>query len=274
MKLAVIIRLLFGVIVVTLNFNTASLAQKTLFLKPSLGIQFPYVFIKDSGSAESSFKVNPLGFTFSYDLGLSFQLDVTSKNSFVLGWNNTGFANYSYRFGAPQLGVVTKSSSVSTLNVFPIGFMREIGVAKWFRLTRSQKTNQFKELKLDEIPHYLILFKIKSLLGLSYYRLQKQSGDNSTSSPSFGDAIVSNQIESRNNLALFGGFTFQFFNYDKDLLQLTLLYSQGLFNQVTTTIDYRLDTQTYDYHVVLGSRGSYFTIQLAYPIKIWRSKGF
>src|SRR5262249_53366896 len=70
--------------------------------------------------------------------------------------------------------------------------------------------------------------------------------------------------------SIFGGVCLQFFNYQHDRIQLSFTYSHGLQQVQQTNVEYTLNTGTY--HAVIGSRGTFFSIQLGYPIKLWTQR--
>jgi len=234
-------------------------------------MQFPQSHIVDRGTAESSFSV--YRFFSGADGGLSLQFDLNQKNSITLGFHVNSIG-YAYKFGTVATGVIEKSGTQRTLYVFQGGYMKHVGTAKWFKLKR--KVEILNPLKVqNEAPEgllYLILFRVNAIGGMSYYYRAHQTQDNTRHISFSGNAYEENQVLHRSNVAVYAGFTLQFFNYEKKTAQFTFLYSLGLIRQETDTIDYRLESPDYNHQVVLGSRGSYFTMQLAYPIRLWKQK--
>lgn len=243
------------------------MGQKVLYLKPSLGMQFPFSYVQDKSTKEITFRGNT--FDFGLDGGLTFQFDLDKKNSLIFGWNSAGLG-YSFRFGAPKYGFERRSSTTSTLQIFPLGYQRHVTTVKWFKLKR--RVEIFENLKGVKPPTddilYLVLFRLRFLGGLSYYYLQPMTDDNTKSIRCLGDCIIESQVLQRSNVAIFGGVNLQFFIYDKNSFQLSFIYSYGLLDQVIAKIDYRVESPSFDHRVILSSRGTYFTMQITYPLKL------
>lgn len=70
--------------------------------------------------------------------------------------------------------------------------------------------------------------------------------------------------------SVFAGLTFQFFNFQKNHIQLSILYSQGINRKMTVEVDYHINNQ--NYYAEIGSRSSFIGVQLAYPFKLYSSK--
>jgi hypothetical protein len=241
-------------ILLLLEFLTLSaFGQKELSLRPSIGLQFPF---NAAVSSAETFKVN--NYNFGLDAGFFIQYDWNEKNSMIFGWNSTGLG-YGFRFGSPSLGFARRTNITKTLNVFPLGYQKYVATAKMFRLKTP------KEL-------YAILFRFRFISGLSYYYSPPMTGDNSTYEACLGDCIIQDIVIRRSGGALFAGLNLQFFNYERDSFQFTLLYSQGLFKQSLANISYRLIGSSFSESASIISRGSYLALQISYPIKLWKQK--
>ena len=117
--------------------------------------------------------------------------------------------------------------------------------------------------KNDDIL-YLVLFKLRLLSGISYNYHVPSSEENELTG--FPDGTFLYSVVNRSSISAFAGINLQFFNYQKNHFQLSIIYSQGLNRVVTADVDYQLLSG--DYKAKLGSRGSYLSLQLGYPIRI------
>lgn len=228
--------------------------QRELQLKPSIGLQFP--FNSKATNSGETFKVN--NYNFGLDAGLIIEYKWTDKDALITGWNSTGLG-YGFRFGSPSIGFTRRTNITKTLNVFPIAYQRHLTTVKMFKLKTP------KEL-------YAILFRIRLLSGLSYYYSPPMTDDNTTYTACLGDCMIQDIVVRRRNAAIIAGLNLQFFNYERNSFQFTLLYSKGLFEQTKANINYRLTNSSLDETATIVSRGSYLSLQISYPIKLWKQK--
>lgn len=245
---------------VLLLFSFAVKGQQGLYIKPSIGLQVPISHILDKSLADDSFVIyNKI---FEPDFGLSLQYSWNNKNSISFGYHSNSLST-GFKFGTEEGGTVTKTITSRSLRVFPICYERYISTARLFQIKKAKETN-------SENDNYLFLFQFNLFGGLSYYYLPASTGDNQVQIRSFGDSIIENTILTYSNMGIFIGISLQFFNYKRNTINTSLLFSQGVFRQLTETIDYRYESPNFDYQAVVGSRGTYFVIQLGYPIPIWK----
>lgn len=254
LRMAINSTILFMLIMGLLN-PMISLSQKRVYLKPSLGMQFPFSYKVKGG--DESFHVNNLNF--GLDAGLLFQYDWNAKNSLVVGINSAGMG-YSFRYGTVSNGFKTRNSVTSNLLVLPFGYQKYLTTVNMFRLKTPEEL-------------YAVLFRLRLISGLSYYYLQPMTDDNSSYLACNGNCEVQDNIIQRRGGSVFVGLNLQFFNFERDSFQFTMIYSQGFSNQLTSKVNYRLSNSgLFNETATIISRGSYLSLQISYPIKLWKQK--
>ena len=237
--------------------------QRQLFITPSLGMAFPLSHTIIPANGDKGYRANTFDFGVSLDLSLQYQLN--QHWIIFAGWRAGSDTGISFLYGDIntdyQKGRYSTSSYTSRL---PVGVQRHLTTQKWFKLTRRGTT--FKNIAGDknEDMLYLVLFRLRMLAGFSYNYTVPMTDDNQLSSFSSG-TLTYNVIE-RNTVSASLGFTLQFFDYEKNHIQLTILYSQGLSQVLRSTVNYELLSGNHE--ATIGSRGSYLSIQLGYPIKL------
>ncbi|HRG80333.1 MAG TPA: hypothetical protein PL167_12005, partial [Cyclobacteriaceae bacterium] len=146
-------------------------------------------------------------------------------------------------------------------------YMRYLSTQKWFKLKRrSAILENISGVKNEDVL-YLVLFRLRLLAGVSYNYVVYATDDNQLEGFSSGTYLYT--VNNRNSFSAFLGLNLQFFNYHKNHFQLTVLYSQGLSQVLTVDVDYQLSSGNYE--ATIGSRGSYISLQVGYPIKLYDS---
>jgi len=244
-------------------FAHAGFGQRQLFITPSLGMNFPLSYTISPAAGDGGYRANTFDFGASFDLSLQYQLN--PKWILFGGVKASENVGFSFKYGDRQQdNFYGKLSVASYTPGIPAGFMRHLSTQKWFRIKRRTAIlERISENKNDEVL-YLVLFKIRLLAGVSYNYKMPSTGENELRSFSSGTYLYT--VNNRDYFSPFLGLNFQFFNYHKNHLQFTILYSQGLKQVIEADVDYQLLSG--DYEATLGSRGSYISIQLGYPIKL------
>ena len=240
--------------------------QRQLFITPSLGMNFPLSYTINQAIGDAGYRANTFDFGASFDLSLQYQLN--PKWILFGGVKASENVGFSFKYGDRQQDSFYGKLSVANYTPsIPIGFMRHLGTYKWVKLRRRSAIIENISGKKNEDVLYLILFRLRFLGGVSYSYVVPATYDNQLDSFSSGTFLKT--VNNRNFFSPFLGLNLQFFNYHKDHFQLTLLYSQGLKQVIEANVNYQLLSG--DYEATLGSRGSYISLQLGYPIKIYDS---
>ena len=201
------------------------------------------------------------------EFGLNLQLDLNEDWSVFTGWNNGG-VGYSYSARDLKGRRQYRHASFATTQRFPVGFQKQLKTVKWFKSNRRQAIFRNIEKKNDELL-YLLLFRIRLMGGaqLEYKNRSTNEGVPKTHQANSGAFTTLYDVDHRWGASAFLGLNLQFFNYSKDYFQLTFFYSQGIDRKFDIDLDYtRVNGE--EYYAKIGTRGSYFGIQLGYPIKL------
>lgn len=238
-------------------------AQRQLFIAPSLGMAFPLSYTISPPAGDIGYGPNTFDFGASLDLSLQYQ--VNQQWIIFAGLRTSNDTGFSIRYGDPDKDFLKGGLSTATHTTrFPIGFQKHVSTHKWFKLKRrSAILENISGVKNEDVL-YLVLFKLRLLAGVSYNYVVPATNDNQLESFSSGTFLYT--VNTRNSLSAFLGLNLQFFNYHKNHFQLTILYSQGLSQVLTSTVNYQLESGNYE--AIIGSRGSYISLQLGYPIRI------
>jgi len=237
--------------------------QRQLFITPSLGMAFPLSYTIIPAHGDKGYRANTFDFGASLDLSLQYQIN---QHWIIFGGlrvsDDSGFG---FLYGDTKRDLV-KGRLTSSTNAFrfPFGIEKNVLTKKWGKIDKRTEILKNISGSKNEDVLYLILFRLRILTGLSYNYTPPATYDNALRSFSYGS--YTKNILDRNSFSVFIGFRLQFFNYEKDHLQLTALYSRGITQVAKIDVDYQLPTG--DYSAILGSRGSYFSLQLGYPIKL------
>lgn len=262
-ELRMVFRSCFFLIIV---FAHTGFGQRQLFITPSLGMNFPLSYTVIPAAGDGGYRANVFDFGASFDLSLQYQLN--PKWILFGGVKASQNAGFSFKYGVPSRDYSKgRFSTTSYTPSIPVGFIRHLSTQKWLKLKRRSAILERISGNKDEDVLYLILFKMRLLAGVSYNYVVPATYDNQVRSFSYGRYLYT--VKDRNYFSPFLGLNFQFFNYHKKHFQLTLLYSQGLKQVIEAGVDYQLLSGNYE--ATLGSRGSYLSLQLGYPIKVYGS---
>jgi hypothetical protein len=256
----------FRICTLLIVFVHYSYGQKQLFITPSLGMAFPLSYTISPPDGDNGYGPNTFDFGASLDLSLQYQ--VNQQWIIFAGWRTSNDTGFGIRYGDIDKDFEKGKLSVASNTIrFPIGFQKHISTHKWFEVKR--RADILKNISGDKNEDilYLVLFKLRVLAGVSYNYVVPATNDNQLESFSSGTFLYT--VNNRNSYSAFVGFNLQFFNYHKNHFQLTFLYSQGLSQVLTVDVDYQLASGNYE--ATLGSRGSYISLQLGYPIKLYDS---
>lgn len=237
--------------------------QRQLFITPSLGMAFPLAYTISPADGDKGYRANTFDFGASLDISLQYQVN---QNWIIFGgWRAGSDTGFGFLWGDAKRDFVKgRLTSSSTSFRFPIGIEKTIATKKWGKINRRTEILKNISGSKNEDVLYLILFRLRILSGFSYSYTPPATYDNELQSFSYG-TYTYNVID-RTSFSVFVGFRLQFFNYEKDHLQLTALYSRGLSQVTKTDVDYQLPSGNYS--ATLGSRGSYFSLQAGYPIRL------
>lgn len=260
MKSVTIIHLLF---LLTLLFVQELSAQKALYIKPHIGIQSSINHVIQKEYADPDFRIYTLHV--NPDMGIQLQYE-HEKWSYYAGIS-ANVINMDIGTGSSR---TVRSSGVDIIR-FPIGIQKNIKTIGLIELNKRPRIfPRRKKVEKYELL-YVFLFDLKVDAGISLdylpFSLRRE--------PVFFRPNVHIQMLEGNNklgYSIYGGLTFQFFNYTRKHFQLSFLYSQGINRKFKAEVDYTINNN--DYSAIIGSRSSFFGVQLAYPFKLisFRSK--
>lgn len=226
-------------------------SQANIRLAPGFGWQTLHTYVKENMNADSRFRPDNVSTTPSYSLSL--QIDIKSNWMIFAGWSACRpILSYKYGYTAKNRGNFFALPS----NNYPLGVQKTIGIHRWFKVNEKYNLlNLVRKTKTTTLDNrYLLLFRSRIISGISHHRVRSIQGNLSTTD--------------QTNMAVFLGLGLQFFSSGKDRLQLNILYSQGLKEIAQVDVDYFLDGKNYSGK--LGSKASFFTVQIAYPMQLFQ----
>ena len=242
-------------------------AQAVLSLRPHFGAQIPLCYLIDRAGSPSVFRYN--NFDLHAHYGLMLHLRINDQWSMATGYSRGG-AGWSYGF--KSLPTTHQRRTIGAdVNRFLLASYRDLKVVRWGRFYR--RAEQVSELTYDSDDiFYLLLFRLQAFAAVSYDYLVPASDDNATTFVQSGAVhhYMNETIATRHGASLWLGVALQFRHQNKDRLQLHFYYSQGLRKLVDVDIDYEWQGQAY--RPRLGTRGSGFGLNAAYPIRLVRFK--
>lgn len=240
----------------------ASYGQRQLSLTPALGIAWPFSYAIER-------PVGDIGYHQYSNLGISF--NVNTEYQFNQNWTLFGGWHFGYNtafhlgYGDPKRDFKRgRLGNSATTHRLQLGGLKYLSTQKWFKLKHREMMLRRTTVRPKDDLLYLMLFRLRALSGLSYNYIVPSTYENVLRGFTSGTSIFT--IENRSSLSMFFGLNLQFFNYDKNHFQLSFIYSQGLTQVLNADIDYQLPSGNYE--TKIGSRGSFFLIQLGYPIKL------
>ena len=221
------------------------LAQTEIRLAPGFGVQTVQSYVKEDFYADERFRAYNFSTTPTYNL--SIQLE---RNNSLLVFTSLSSAKsaISYKYGDTGENTYTDGSCTS----LSLGVQKKISTHKWFKMPPKKKLNNIFDFQANKNSnHYLLLFKLKFISGISHDWVANFPGT---------------QIFRNTSTSLFLGFGLQFFDQDKDKLQLNFIYSQGLKEISEQEVEYIYNGK--HYFGKIGSKGSYFAVQVSYPLRL------
>ncbi len=217
-------------------------AQKALFIKPHVGIQTSINHIIQKDLADPEFNIYKLHV--NPEFGVQFYYDLNENWSYYGGFS---FNRIKIDIGTGSFG--NFKSIRRGLVRFPFGIQKKI---KTFGL-------------LEQSAKPLVVLNLKLNAGISFdYFPNNVSSDSILYNRNMKVKII--DTNTNPGFSVFAGATFQFFNFQKNHVQLSFLYSQGINRKLRAEIDYNINNQAY--YAEIGTRSSFFAIQIAYPFKI------
>ncbi len=243
---------ILSTIVVFLCFASGPVfSQTNLRLTPGFGLQSLQWYVKENKNADSRFKA--YNFHTTPTFAVSLQLDIKHDWMIFAGWY-TYRSKVSFKYGnGSTIGYLTMPPPA---NIFPLGLQKTIGTHRLFKVNRQIEILKgiFGIQSILNNDRYLLVFRSRLISGVSYDLINSTPGNLSTTN--------------QTNISLFFGLGLQFFNADKDRLQLNFIYSQGSKEISDFDVDYYLNSKIYSGK--LGSKGSFFAVQLAYPLQMFK----
>jgi hypothetical protein len=220
-------------------------AQANFKLTPLVGLQALQCYVLENANADSGFRPNNLATTPSF--GLQTQLDIKKNWMFFAGWSTCKFV-ISYKYNATARNRwVQNSPPFSSVS---LGFHKRIAVHQWLRVRGRDRSFEGTKTNGNE-NLFLLQFRSRIISGVSH---------------NWAYSIPGNTAAGIRNASIFLGLGLQFFNYNKDMLQLNVCYSQGLKEISQAHVEYSFNGKNYS--GVLGSKGSFLIAQIAYPIQL------
>jgi hypothetical protein len=217
------------------------IAQNKLSITPGIGWQALQCRVVRDTTTDEGFKPFNAFPTFAFNLSVQFDLQ---QDWLFFAALNVNRSTISYKFKGGGL-------SHQQLLTYP-SLNLQTGVHKTLKTHHWLKVNPrnrfvWKVMKEDSlVGNYLLLFRSKLIGGYSLDMINDRPGANS------------NTI----GFTAFIGIGLQFFNEERDGLQINFIYAQGLTTPTVLEVNYNT------YSGKLACRGSYFTIQIAYPLMI------
>jgi hypothetical protein len=211
----------------------------------------------DKGYAANRFVLYP-----SFNLNLKYQHN--ANWAFFAGWLASDNSAIHMNYGTSETDFTEGKLSMAAYTPrLQLGAQRYLTTCTWFKIKRREGIMKQNNLSNNHIL-YAVLFRLRALAGASYDYIMPFTDEGELEFFSSGSYRLN--VVDRSSYSIFVGLNLQFFNFKKDHFQLSVLYSKGLSQVLQAEVDYSLLSG--DYHATIGSRGSYFLIQLGYPIKL------
>jgi hypothetical protein len=218
-------------------------AQTILRLVPGIGVQSLQCYVTENINADPNFKTTQHA-TASLSLGV--QADIKRNWTISTGCSVYKFV-VSYKHGESS-GNRKWNSIPPASNLF-LDVHKRISTHRWIRIKDPQILSLMSKRSTAD-DRYLFVFRSKFITGVSHNWISSIPGNLSTVGT---------------NASLYVGVGLQFFNSNQDGLQLSLIYSKGLKEIALVDIYYRAGGTEYSGQI--GSKGSFITIQAAYPLQ-------
>lgn len=241
--------------------------QKQISIVPSVGVMVPFCYAIDDSNADEKFRANTYPVNPSFSITVCYPINDSWK--IYTGWRAASDAGTSLAYGDPKKDFRRgRFGTHSYSNRFSLGSDYNLSTVKAFKIKRRVKILESVKETYNKDMLYALLFRFNVIGGASYNRVVRGTGDGELDYFSSGNYIhkVTNDV----NFSGFIGFSFQFFNYEKEHFLLRVYYSQGFGQIVRNDVQYSLLSGNYS--ASLGSRGSFIAAELGYPIRIKLNK--
>lgn len=253
---------LLSIALFLIGLQICAYGQSYLSIEPAIGFSLPCSYEKFAPVNDSGFKANASFKVPSFSIRLV--LNTNIKWDYFIGWHVADDTGFGIRYGDKVAhGFEGKLSVGSHTSRGIIGFRRHLLECRLFNLgRRSTRPHDDNDLL------YLILFKLRLTGGMSYNYIVRSHDENNIQFFSYGEFTA--DVVNRNNGSVFVGANFQFFNYKKKGLQISIIYNKAFKEALNAHIKYTLAGN--DYYANVASRGSYLALELAYPITLIKFK--
>ena len=240
-------------------------SQVNYFVIPKLGIANP--LSSSFQSDDEFFKINALNISPTTGLSLGF---ITSKGLCFNGGIHVGHTSgIVFKYGNVKRDL-TEARSVTEINTIQLNIQIQKSLIRgnWFKSKKREKLSDIKQVNIQNEFFHLLNFNLKALGGFSYNHLVKHSEEDEVRKIFYG--TMKYTVANRNSFSLLTGFVCEFNSYNKRNFQLTVWYSQGLSTALRANVKYKLLNA--DYSANVTSRGSFFCVELGYPIYFYKKE--
>lgn len=255
------------------------LSAQSLLLEPHYNFLFPASRLTNNDEGYHTFTGRTLN-RISGDLGLfvSYKSKKRWKVSTGITRHSIGIGyKVSYRKPGAYIEGIDLDYSVSgILHRVPLLFFYNWKDVRLFQLRNFRKIPKNRRPEaIDDGIFYTFLFKIQSIIGVSYNymgQLSQWNDPEDTLNYRYSDRYYDiyrpvTQFRAENFSAI-AGVRLQFYSFGKDQLALTVLYSVGLQDMLEMDLQYTVDG-TGPYRSQVRSRGSGLSITFSYPIRVF-----
>lgn len=221
------------------------MAQQSLFIKPAIGLVYPFSSINQPSSSLQKSQFNLL----SLQPGVDLQLALNKGWRFSLGLHYSAYG-MSYK-GRSMAGAAN-------------GNMIRVPLQLHYRLA-----DNIRVLNLDPTRYaYLLMFRLYAIAALDYNSLLNKVSL-STAGSLQTDEVISVQpsvIKKWSNFSPSIGFGIQFFDkVDHDRFDISFYYSRGTSLLLYQDVTYQ--TQLSNEQIRFSSKGSLVGVNISYPIR-------
>ena len=243
-------------------------AQKMLYLKPALGAQWTLCTADKSLGDNQVFGASKGGINPA--IGLSAELTLNEKWAVSVGWT-AGSIGWGYSLKMPdhltknpaKIGSSGQSTTTVGMHRFPVLVKYNFTELGWGNASAETKEKQHK-------------LKFYAQGGLSFDFLPPtRYGENTNAflgngvADSYGDSLIYYELTDalhKFNASAIVGLGTQLYIKNKQRLDLTLFYSQGLRTMIREDVVYQLNSYHNDGRIF--SNGSFIGASLAFPIRL------
>lgn len=229
-------------------------AQSSLYVKPSLAGQFGMHRFDRSTPKSANFHTGSPDIELGAGVDLHLKINPRYAVSSGFHLNNYGFG---YRIDIPNYG--RKSGSTSDY-YYSIPLLFHYTLANDIHWVPLDKANYY----------YLFVFRLYVVAGLSYDRVRQPGnyGQLTITGAPFSITDDPPVINRWNNVSGYLGIGFQFYNEQKDRIDVRLFATRGLSRIAYQDFDYSFTGGTISYQTRFWSRGSLVAFSVGYPIRL------